>query len=180
MKIAVLRLDHRHFRDQRITTHVTLTARALGANILYYSGDKDENLETSVNDVVKRWGGEFEIRHVTKVLALLKKWPGTKVHLTMYGENHQQTIDELKQHSSEDLLIIVGGAKVPRYVYSNVDFNTSIGWQPHSEVAALAIFLNNLLGDEFLYHKYVEGEMSIPEGNEKSKRSERFKRNTDV
>lgn len=177
MKIAVLRLDHRHFRDQRITTHVTLTARALGANIVYYSGDKDENLETSVNDVVKRWGGKFVIRHTTEVLALIKKWPGTKVHLTMYGENHQQTISDLKQHGDEDLLIIVGGAKVPRYVYSNVDFNTSIGWQPHSEVAALAIFLNSILGDEFLYYKYISGEMSIPEGNQKSIRSERFKKN---
>ena len=79
MKIAVLRLDHRHFRDQRITTHVTLTARALGASIVYYSGDKDENLETSVNDVVNRWGGEFEIRHTTEVLGLIKKWSGAMI-----------------------------------------------------------------------------------------------------
>ncbi len=176
MKIAVLRLDHRHFRDQRITTHVILTARALGANLLYYSGEKDENLETSVNDVVKRWGGEFELKHVTKVLALIKEWSGIKVHLTMYGENHQETINDLKQHGAEDLLIIVGGAKVSRYVYSNVDFNTSIGWQPHSEVAALAIFLNNLLGDQFLYHKYANGEISIPKNNIKSQRSKRFKK----
>ena len=176
MKIAVLRLDHRHFRDQRITTHVSLTARALGANILYYSGDKDENLESSVGDVVKRGGGEFVIKHITKVLELLKKWQGTKVHLTMYGEDHQLTLMDLKQHGKDDLLIIVGGAKVPRYIYSNVDFNTSIGWQPHSEVAALAIFLHDLLGNEYLYHKYVDGEMSIPEGNIKSKRSQRFKK----
>ncbi|MFV2015186.1 MAG: tRNA (cytidine(56)-2'-O)-methyltransferase [Candidatus Heimdallarchaeota archaeon] len=180
MKIAVLRLDHRHFRDQRMTTHVALTARALGADILYYSGDKDENLETTVNDVVKRWGGEFVIEHVDRILELFKKWSGTKVHLTMYGEKHRLTIDDLKHHGGEDLLIIVGGAKVPRYVYTNVDFNTSIGWQPHSEVAALAIFLNNLLGDEYLYTKYSDSEMTIPEGNRKSIRSERFKKIEDT
>lgn len=179
MKIAILRLDHRSYRDQRMTTHVALTARALGAHILYYSGERDENLESTVNDVKKRWGGEFEIQHVTKILDLIKKWQGTKVHLTMYGEKHPNTIEDIKQHSGEDLLVIVGGTKVPRYVYSNVDFNTSIGWQPHSEVAALAIFLNNLTGDKFLYKKYEGAEMSIPRGNTKSVRSDRFRRNKD-
>ncbi|MCG7848715.1 MAG: tRNA (cytidine(56)-2'-O)-methyltransferase, partial [ANME-2 cluster archaeon] len=32
MNIVVLRLGHRPERDQRVTTHVGLTARALGAS----------------------------------------------------------------------------------------------------------------------------------------------------
>jgi len=114
---------------------------------------------------------------ITKIRELIKKWDGIKVHLTMYGENHTNTIEDIKENNSDSILIIVGGAKVPRYIYSNVDFNTSIGWQPHSEVAALSIFLNTLIGDEFLYKKYSNSDMSIPQGNSKSDRSERFRKN---
>jgi tRNA (cytidine56-2'-O)-methyltransferase len=38
-------------------------------------------------------------------------------------------------------MIVVGAEKVPREVYDIATINVSIGNQPHSEVAALAIFL---------------------------------------
>ncbi|MHA2031021.1 MAG: tRNA (cytidine(56)-2'-O)-methyltransferase [Candidatus Kariarchaeaceae archaeon] len=157
-----------------MTTHVALTSRALGADGFVYSGDKDENLESTITGVTKRWGGEFKINYTDKISETVKKWNGIKVHLTMYGENHNQTIHDIKNHEDEDILIIVGGAKVPRYIYSLVDFNTSIGWQPHSEVAAISIFLYELLGSKNLYHQYDGAEISIEKGNSKSSRSERF------
>jgi len=40
------------------------------------------------------------------------------------------------------LLIIVGAEKVPPQIYEMADFNVSVGNQPHSEVAALAVFLD--------------------------------------
>ena len=59
-EIWVLRLGHRPERDKRITTHVALTARAFGAQGIKV-GTKDASLEESVNDVVKRFGGDFSI-----------------------------------------------------------------------------------------------------------------------
>ncbi|MEM3019534.1 MAG: tRNA (cytidine(56)-2'-O)-methyltransferase, partial [Candidatus Bathyarchaeia archaeon] len=47
MTVTVLRLGHRVGRDVRITTHVGLIARALGADGVVMSGQRDERvLET--------------------------------------------------------------------------------------------------------------------------------------
>ena len=59
MGVTVLRLGHRHYRDQRLTTHVALTARALGAEKVILSGEKDEKIIGSVEDIARRWGGDF-------------------------------------------------------------------------------------------------------------------------
>jgi tRNA (cytidine56-2'-O)-methyltransferase len=66
MKVNVLRLDHRRVRDARITTHVCLTARAFGASKVILSGDEDKKIMENIRDVVKRWGGDFEIDYVNK------------------------------------------------------------------------------------------------------------------
>ncbi len=174
MNISVLRLDHRQHRDQRMTTHVALTARSFGATNFYYSGDIDFSFEESISDIVLRWGGDFKTSFHEKPQKLIKNWDGIKIHLTMYGENHNDTIQTLKKYPESNVLIIVGGAKVPRYVYSLSDFNTAIGWQPHSEVAALSVFLIELLGSENLYKKYSDSKMSIEMGNPKSSRSDKF------
>ena len=79
--IEILRLDHRIFRDQRITSHVGLTARALGATIFSYTGEKDENLEESLLDVSKRWGGEYKVQYIEKIPSYIKNWNGIKLHL---------------------------------------------------------------------------------------------------
>ncbi|MCL2143761.1 MAG: tRNA (cytidine(56)-2'-O)-methyltransferase, partial [Methanomassiliicoccaceae archaeon] len=39
------------------------------------------------------------------------------------------------------MLVIVGAEKVPPEVYERSDHNISVGNQPHSEIAALSIFL---------------------------------------
>ncbi len=44
-----------------------------------------------------------------------------------------------------DLTVVVGAEKVPKDVFRLVDWNVSVGHQPHSEVAALAVFLDRLL-----------------------------------
>jgi tRNA (cytidine56-2'-O)-methyltransferase len=167
-------LGHRHSRDQRITTHVALSARAFGANKFVYSGGKDTNLEESLRDVVKRWGGDFEIEFTDKVPSLLRSWDGIIIHLTMYGESHKETLKTLELYKDEDLLIVVGGAKVPRYVYAHADFNTAVGWQPHSEIAALTTLLYELNDDDYLYKKYGDSQISLNADSLKAQRSERF------
>jgi tRNA (cytidine56-2'-O)-methyltransferase len=54
----------------------------------------------------------------------------------------------------------VGAEKVPRDVFDLVDANVAIGNQPHSEVAALAIFLDRLLGGKALRQEF-EGRLQI-------------------
>ncbi|RLF15834.1 MAG: tRNA (cytidine(56)-2'-O)-methyltransferase, partial [Thermoprotei archaeon] len=49
----VLRMGHRIPRDQRITTHVCLTARAFGADGVIVSDVVDGKLEETVNKVVE-------------------------------------------------------------------------------------------------------------------------------
>ena len=91
----------------------------------------------------------------------------------MYGENHYETIQEISQ-LPENLLLIVGGSKVPPYVYELADFNTAIGWQPHSEVAAIAVFLYGLLGSDLLYTHYSDAKISLDGMGSKARRSVRF------
>ena len=140
--ITVLRLGHRPARDKRVTTHVALTARALGAGAILVS-TKDPGLERSIRDVVRRFGGTFRIETGVDWRRILTEWEGTKVHLTMYGEPVGPVIPRVRM---DNLLIVVGAEKVPRDVYDLVDLNVAIGNQPHSEVAALAIFLDRVLG----------------------------------
>jgi tRNA (cytidine56-2'-O)-methyltransferase len=60
VEVWVLRLGHRPARDKRVTTHVALAARALGAKGIVIS-TKDPELEKVVRSVVERFGGDFEI-----------------------------------------------------------------------------------------------------------------------
>lgn len=152
MKVNVLRLDHRRGRDARITTHVCLTARAFGASKVIISGGEDKNIMESVRDVAKRWGGSFEVEYRKDWENLIEEWKtagGEIVHLTMYGEPVQKITKKIKE-SPKDKLIVVGGAKVPTEVYEEAEWNVSVTTQPHSEVAALAIFLHTLFdGKEY-------------------------------
>ncbi len=155
--ITILRIGHRISRDKRITTHVALVARAFGADkILIDSIDK--RIEESINSTCYRFGGNFKIETGIDKKKVIKKWDGTIVHLTMYGDELENSIKKIDKE--KDLLIIVGAEKVPPYVYKNADFNISIGNQPHSEVAALAIFLDRYLDGKWINRKF-DGKIQI-------------------
>lgn len=143
--IKVLRLGHRAGRDDRISTHVGLTARQWGADEIIYSGQHDSNMMQSIKDIVQRWGGKFKVRHTEEWKKQIKDFEGLKIHLTMYGEKINEKISSVKkEYSEQDLLIIVGAEKVPRWVYTHVDYNLSVGTQPHSEIAALSVFMDRI------------------------------------
>jgi tRNA (cytidine56-2'-O)-methyltransferase len=151
--ILVLRLGHRKKRDPRVTTHVALAARAFGAEEMIFSGDQDSAIVKSIGKAVANWGGEFSVQYVRSWKAFLKKWSerGRSVHLTMYGIAARDAIEEIRSIDT-DLLVIVGGQKVPGELYNLVDWNISVTNQPHSEVSALAVFLHMLnQGKEFEY-----------------------------
>ena len=144
--VAVLRLGHRPGRDERMTTHVGLTARALGANRVVIAGQAAGAIET-VDDVTDRFGGPFESELTDAPKALVREWEGVVVHLTMYGEPVQEVVDPIRTaHREHDrpLLVVVGAEKVSFDVYETADYNVGVTNQPHSEVAALAVFLDRL------------------------------------
>jgi tRNA (cytidine56-2'-O)-methyltransferase len=141
---AILRIGHRPERDQRVTTHVGLTARALGARGMYLAAS-DKGVVESINDVATRWGGEFFCQDNIKWRSCIKEWKasgGVVVHLTMYGLNLPDVIGEIRPHKK--VLVIVGAEKVPGDIYGLADFNVAVTSQPHSEISSLALFLDHL------------------------------------
>lgn len=158
LRVTVLRLGHRPERDKRITTHVCLTARAFGAERVVVA-ERDDRVVEGVRDVVKRFGGPFSIESGASYRPFLKDPSATKVHLTMYGLPMQEVLPRIDR--SRDLVVIVGAEKVPREVYEMADFNVGVGNQPHSEVAALAVFLYALQGDAPLRRPFEGGEVVV-------------------
>ncbi|MCL4343837.1 MAG: tRNA (cytidine(56)-2'-O)-methyltransferase [Nitrososphaerota archaeon] len=174
MKIAILRIGHRPYRDKRITTHCGLVGRAFGADCIIIYGEKDENLINSIVDVTKNWGGNFSARFTDSWKSEIKKWKnegGTVIHLTMYGMPLPGVMDKI--HQLEKIMVIIGSEKVPGEVYRLADYNVAIGNQPHSEVAALAVFLDKL-NNEVEFKLYFENAKIRVIPQERGKRVERL------
>jgi len=166
-KVVVLRWGHRLRRDARLTTHVALTARALGASGLILSDTEDEKIKETIEKVTKNWGGLLFFEMGTPWKKAVKDWKakgGIVVHLTAYGENIQ-TSDMLQriEESGKDILVIVGSQKVPREFFSEAfsDFNVAVGNQPHSECASLAVFLDRLFEGEELKKSFENAKVRI-------------------
>ena len=161
MRIEVVRLGHRPERDNRMTTHVCLTARAFGADRVYVDM-ADGELEERMARVSEQFGGEFEVRTGVSPRGLIKSSRAKVVHLTMYGENVAKW-DEARWdglRSEPCVLVVVGATKVPREYYEMADVNAAVGNQPHSEVAALAVFLDRLTEGEPL-RRDLGGRMTV-------------------
>lgn len=157
--ITVLRIGHRAGRDPRIATHCALAARALGAERHVYTGEKDSGMEESVRSIVRNWGGDFGISYEKGWRGVIKGFKGKTVHLTMYGMPLAQKMPAIRK--SADVLVIIGGEKVPSEVYHTVDFNVAVGSQPHSEVAALSIFLHEYFGGKELKMEFPGAKISV-------------------
>ncbi|MFH1779832.1 MAG: tRNA (cytidine(56)-2'-O)-methyltransferase [Candidatus Micrarchaeota archaeon] len=156
MNITILRLGHRKKRDKRISTHCGLVARALGAKEIIYAGEKDDSILNSINKVTKKFGGKFKTKYTASPLKEVKQFKkkGVVIHLTMYGD----TLSALPK-TKKPVMLIIGAEKVPRQYYEVSDYNISIGNQPHSEVAALAICVYELNGKQL--EREIKGEMNI-------------------
>lgn len=144
-EIAVLRIGHRPERDQRVTTHVGLAARALGARGMYLAAE-DKGVVDSISGVVRRWGGDFFIQDRVSWKRCIRDWKesgGAVVHLTMYGERIRDREDDIRLHRR--ILIVVGAEKVPGEIFGLADYNIAVSGQPHSEISSLAVFLDRLL-----------------------------------
>lgn len=159
--VTVLRLGHRPGRDDRMTTHVGLTARALGADRAILAG-KTANAASTVREVTERFGGPFTVEVREDWRSVLRDWPGHVAHLTMYGERVQDVESAIRAaHREEPLLVVVGAEKVPFEVYERADWNVGVTNQPHSEVAGLAVFLDRLFEGRELDREWVGAERQV-------------------
>ncbi|MFW5919270.1 MAG: tRNA (cytidine(56)-2'-O)-methyltransferase [Halanaeroarchaeum sp.] len=159
--VAVLRLGHRPGRDDRMTTHVGLTARALGADRIIYPENASDAVET-VTDITDRFGGPFAVERTDELHARIRDWDGVVVHLTMYGERVQDVGASIREaHVERPLLVVVGSEKVPFSVYEAADWNVAVTNQPHSEVAGLAVFLDRLFEGRELDRDWEDAESRV-------------------
>lgn len=163
MSIAVLRLGHRLVRDDRTTTHVALVSRAFGCKKIFMT-DVDESILETIRRVCDDWGGsnEFDVEIIQDWRSLLKTWKknnGIIVHLTMYGINIEHISHDYP--NGKNILVVIGASKVTKDVYFIADMNIAVGNQPHSEIAALAIFLDRYFQGKELINSFDNAKMKI-------------------
>ena len=182
-EVVVLRYGHRPGRDDRMTTHVGLTARALGADRVVFPDNAGQSAET-VRGVTDRFGGPFAVELRDDQNAFVRDFEGVVVHLTMYGERVQDVEDEVREavgldepdvvgkastdadaggspSTPRDLLVVVGGEKVPWALYERAEFNVGVTNQPHSEVAGLAVFLDRLFEGAELDREWADADRRV-------------------
>ena len=134
----------------------------------------DRSLVSTIRDVVQRWGGNFWIRDQVNWRQEIAKWKhdgGTVVHLTMYGQNLPNVINHFE---TERLMVVVGAEKVPPDLFRLADYNVAITNQPHSEIAALSIFLDHVqrgqeLTADFSGRTRIVGNLNEKAGVKRSK-----------
>ena len=161
MVIEVVRIGQRVVRDDRVTTHVALVARAFGAKKIFMT-EVNPDIKETLEKINETWGGDFSVEFIKnwKSIIKLKKEDGFKiVHLSMYGEKIKDI--QFGLGKEENLLIVVGAEKVPREIYEFSDYNVAIGSQPHSEISALAIFLDRVQHGSQFENAFLGGKRRI-------------------
>lgn len=163
MGVTILRIGHRYVRDYRVTTHLFLVARAFGASCVIYTGQQDKGIDAEVAKIIENWGGSFNIEYADSWEKVVKDWKdngGEVIHLTMYGLPLQDMIGKIRLSKSEKL-VAVGGAKVPGIMYKLADWNVAITSQPHSEIAALSVFLHEFFEGKELSKSFQNAKLVI-------------------
>ena len=172
-RVDVLRLGYRRGRDPRITTHLALVGRAFGADRFLLAGDEDQDMFDNLKSVEQRFGKGLECEYLKSPMGWLRKFveedagdgsPGVAVHLTMYGEPFREAIPKIRR--DRPLVVIVGGAKVPGEVFKLSQYNVAVGNQPHSEVAALALFMDEWFGGGAAERSFPEAKLIIEGTNQ--------------
>jgi tRNA (cytidine56-2'-O)-methyltransferase len=128
---------------------------------MYLAAD-DQKVVDSIVDVVHRFGGTYFCKNNVKWKSCInnfKRDGGKVVHLTMYGLRLQDVISEIR--TEKKILVVVGAEKVPGGVYGLANYNVAIANQPHSEISALALFLDHLYEGEELELVFPDAELGV-------------------
>lgn len=161
-KVIVVRYGHRPVRDERVTSHCCLVARAFGAEKIIIAGNEDTGLKNSIHNVTQKWGNDFNLEftpHWKNTIQKLKKQGFTILHLTMYG----LPIDSLKNiiKKTGKLVLVIGSKKVEKEMFEISNYNVSITNQPHSEIAALTIALDKIFQGRELQYQRKKAKLKI-------------------
>lgn len=167
-EVVVVRYGHRPGRDDRMTTHVGLTARALGADRVVLPDNAGDAVETA-RGVTDRFGGPFTVEQRSITPNVARSFDGHVVHLTMYGLPVQSELPAVRSaHADRPVMVVVGGEKVPFGFYEAADHNLAVTNQPHSEVASLAVFLDRLFEGRELDREWTDADRRVvPQANGK-------------
>ncbi|TFF89185.1 MAG: tRNA (cytidine(56)-2'-O)-methyltransferase [Promethearchaeota archaeon] len=163
-KLIIIRFGYRLERDFRITTHLALVSRALGADGMIITDINDKKIKNSIEKINSQWGGNFFINMGVKwrtIIRQIKKNGDLLVHLTMYGKKLEDSIINEIQNFQKDVYIFVGAKKVPPEIYKEANYNIAISHQPQSEVGALAIFLDRFFKGQNLYREFEDAKLQI-------------------
>ncbi len=112
--------------------------------------------------MTETWGGPFSIEFIPNPVRFVKEWKekgGRVAHLTMYGIQLKDAPSRVDPETN--LLVVVGGEKVPVFYYEMADLNVAVGNQPHSEVAALALFLDRITGGNWENKVFEDAKLNI-------------------
>ena len=77
----------------------------------------------------------------------------------MYGLRLQDVIADIRQE--EKVLVVVGAEKVPGDLYELADYNVAVANQPHSEISAVALFLDHLYEGRELELSFDNPELEV-------------------
>src|SRR5438046_9295216 len=130
----ILPIAHRVFRDARVTTHVCLTARALGADGVIVADREDKVVESTIRDVTDRFGGPFQVKTGIPWRKAVRHWKasgGKILHLTAYGLPLPKILPEIRD-MTYDILVIAGSEKIPEEIFKITDLNVSVPSKPLS------------------------------------------------
>lgn len=163
-KVVVLRIGHRLVRDDRTTTHAILVSRAFGTNKIFMT-DIDNEIKKTIEKINNSWGRfkDFNLEIIDNWKKFIQEWKengGKVVHLTMYGLQINDIMNEVKLLEN-NILIIIGAEKVPKEIYLLADYNIAVGNQPHSEIAALAVFLDRLFDGRQFDRDFSDANLKI-------------------
>ena len=119
------------------------------------------NLDQSIIDITKNFKIVFDKIYV------LQNEDKPKELICTYNVNQEDDIDfnlvqnTISEMNGKNVLIILGGQKVPGEVYDIADYNIAVTGQPHSEIAALAVFLDRYSGGEALETEFPDANISV-------------------
>jgi tRNA (cytidine56-2'-O)-methyltransferase len=144
-----------------------MVARAFGASGFILADVRDDEVKDVVQKISASWGGRFDFAMEIPWKQAVNEWRSKGclvVHLTAYGENIE-TSDVMTRikAAGKGLLVIVGSQKVPKGFFSSEvsDFNVAVGNQPHSEISALAVFMDRLYDGKGLGKEFDDAKLRI-------------------
>jgi tRNA (cytidine56-2'-O)-methyltransferase len=116
----------------------------------------------TARDITDRFGGPFTVEQTDSAQAVVRDWDGTVVHLTMYGEPVEDVETACRAAlDAGPLLVVVGAQKVPYELYDEAEYNIGVTNQPHSEVAALGVFLDRLFDGDSLDQSWTDADQRV-------------------